>query len=144
MLKLNISEFTVFIIASIPNLKATSKSKLEIVNNMVIRNKDITKIIIPKKYLLMSFISALILLRDNLFEYIWLGLEWDSKLLTANLINVITFITRKPELVEKKDPPKITKRRKTTTRFLGIFWNEMPILDTLLQIETSIFKKLLS
>ena len=111
---------------------------------MVIRNKDITKIIIPKKYLLMSFISALILLRDNLFEYIWLGLEWDSKLLTANLINVITFITRKPELVEKKDPPKITKRRKTTTRFLGIFWNEMPILDTLLQIETSIFKKLLS
>ena len=59
-------------------------------------------------------------------------------------IGVITFITLKPELVEKNDPPKITSKRNKKTRFFGILSNEIPILDTLLQIETNTFKKLLS
>ena len=57
-------------IVNIPNLKAISKSIFEIVNKIVIMNNDNIKIIIAKKYLLISFILALILLRDNLLEYI--------------------------------------------------------------------------
>ena len=53
-------------------------------------------------------------------------------------------LTLKPELVEKNDPPKITSKRNKKTRFFGIFSKEIPILDTLLQIETNTFKKLLS
>ena len=67
-----------------------------------------------------------------------------GKLLIENLINVITFITLSPELVEKNDPPNITSKRKTKKRFLGISVKEIPIFETLLQIETRIFKKLLS
>ena len=63
-----ISELTVFIIVKIPNLKDDSKSKLEIVSNIDIKNKEIIKIIIAKKYLLISFILVLISFSDNLFE----------------------------------------------------------------------------
>ena len=142
--KLYISEFTVFIIVKIPNLNDVSKSKLEIVNKIVIRKREIIKIIIAKKYLFISAMFALILFRESLLEYIWFGLEWDNKLLIENLINVITFITLSPELVEKNDPPNITSKRKTKKRFLGISVKEIPIFETLLQIETRIFKKLLS
>ena len=62
------SEFTVFIIVKIPNLNEVSKSKLEIVNNIDIVKREIIKIIIAKKYLLISLISALILFKDNLLE----------------------------------------------------------------------------
>ena len=50
------------------NLNDTSKSKLEIVSNIVIKNSENIKIIIAKKYLLISLILALILFNDNLFE----------------------------------------------------------------------------
>ena len=63
-----ISELTVFIIVKIPNLKDDSKSKLEIVSNIDIKNKEIIKIIIAKKYLLISLILTLVLFKDNLFE----------------------------------------------------------------------------
>tara|TARA_B100000989_G_scaffold103051_1_gene75394 strand:+ start:362 stop:553 length:192 start_codon:yes stop_codon:yes gene_type:complete len=62
------SEFTVFIIVKIPNLNEVSKSKLEIVNSIDIAKREIIKIIIAKKYLLISLISALILFNDNLLE----------------------------------------------------------------------------
>ena len=57
-----------FIIVKIPNLKDVSKSKLETVNNIDIKNNENIKIIIAKKYLLMSLIFTLILFKDNLFE----------------------------------------------------------------------------
>ena len=63
-----ISELTVFIIVKIPNLKDDSKSILEIVSNIDIKNKENIKIIIAKKYLLISFILVLISFSDNLFE----------------------------------------------------------------------------
>ena len=47
-------------------------------------------------------------------------------------------------IVEKKEPPSITRRRKTKIRFLGTCSNEIPIFETLLEIETKMFKKLLS
>ena len=56
----------------------------------------------------------------------------------------MTFITLKPELVEKNDPPNITNNRNTKTRFLGISAKDTPIFETLLLIDTNIFKKLFS
>ena len=53
-------------------------------------------------------------------------------------------ITLNPELVEKKDPPIITNIKKINDKFLGVSLNEIPKFDTLLIIETNIFKKLLS
>ena len=50
------------------SLNDDSKSKFEIVSNVEIRNNEIMKIIIAKKYLFMSVILALILFKDNLFE----------------------------------------------------------------------------
>ena len=139
-----ISELTVFIIVKIPSLKDDSKSKLETVNNIDIKNKENIKIIIARKYLLISFMLALISFSDNLFELIWFGFEWDNKLFKENFIKVKTFITLKPELVEKKEPPSIVSIRKTKTRLFGICSKESPIFETLLEIETSTFKKLLS
>ena len=57
-----------FIIVKIPNLNDVSKSKLEIVNKIEIRKREITKIIIAKKYLFISVILTLILFKDNLLE----------------------------------------------------------------------------
>ena len=69
---------------------------------------------------------------------------WESKLLRVNFIKDKTFITLKPELVEKKDPPIITKIKKINDKFFGVSSKEIPKFEILLIIETSIFKKLLS
>ena len=61
-------EFTVFIMVKIAILKDVSKSIFEIVNKIVIKNNERTKIIIDKKYLLISEISVLESIRDTLFE----------------------------------------------------------------------------
>ena len=43
-----------------------------------------------------------------------------------------------PELVEKKEPPIITKIKNKKDNDDGVFFNESPILDTLLAIENRI------
>ena len=68
----------------------------------------------------------------------------ESKLFKEYLSKLNILITLKPELVEKKDPPTITKIRKTKDKFDGTFSKEMPKLETLLDKETKIFKKLFS
>ena len=68
----------------------------------------------------------------------------ESKLFNENLIKDKPLITLNQELVEKKDPPIITKIKKINDKFLGESLNEIPKFDTLLVIETNIFKKLLS
>ena len=73
-----------------------------------------------------------------------MGLLWESKLLIEYFIRLKTFIKRNPELVEKNDPPIMTKIKNIKVRFDGTFSNEIPRLETLLDIETSIFKKSLS
>ena len=73
-----------------------------------------------------------------------MGLACESKLFNENLIKDKTLITLNPELVEKKDPPIITKIKNINDKFLGVSSKEIPKFDTLLDIETSIFKKLLS
>ena len=60
------------------------------------------------------------------------------------LVSEYIFKNLKPELVEKKEPPNITNNKKTKTRFLGTFSNEIPMFETLLEIETNTLKKLLS
>ena len=105
-------EFTVFIIVSIPSLKAFSNSISEIVKSNVTENKEIIKIIIVKKYLFISVLFVLELLKEILFKYTWFGLVWESKLFTENLISDKTFITLNPELVVKKEPPIITNSKK--------------------------------
>ena len=68
----------------------------------------------------------------------------ESKLFNEYLSKLNILITLKPELVEKNDPPIITNIRKTKDKFDGIFSKEIPRLETLLDKETRIFKKLFS
>tara|TARA_B100000287_G_scaffold412332_1_gene442669 strand:+ start:275 stop:469 length:195 start_codon:yes stop_codon:yes gene_type:complete len=42
-----------------------------------------------------------------------------------------------PELVEKKEPPIITKIKKINDKFFGELSNETPIFETLLAIENN-------
>ena len=137
-------ELTVFIIVRTPNLKDFSNSILKIVNNKVIENSEIIKIMIVKKYLFISDLSVLDFINDILLKYICLGFEWDRRLFIENLNKVKTFITRRPELVEKKEPPIITKIININDKLLGTLLKEIPIFETLLEIDTRIFKKLLS
>ena len=47
-----------------------------------------------------------------------------------------------PELVEKKEPPMITKIKNKKNKLFGVLFNEIPILDILLAIENKIKEKL--
>ena len=49
-----------------------------------------------------------------------------------------------PELVEKKDPPIITKIRNTKDKFVELLFKENPIFETLLARERKTSTKLLS
>ena len=132
-----------FIKVKIPSLNEFSKLILEIVNTLVTIINEIKKIIIAKKYLFISSFSVVVLVKETLFKYIWFGFVWDKTLFAENLIRLKTFITRKPELVEKKDPPIITKIKKTNVKSFEILLKEIPKFETLLHIETKISKKLL-
>jgi hypothetical protein len=62
--------------------------------------------------------------------------------LIENLINKYNFKNLIPELVEKKDPPIITKIKNKKNKLFGVLFNEIPILDILLAIENKIEEKL--
>ena len=113
------------------------------VNNKVRINREIIKIIIEKKYLLISSFSVFSFIKVTLLEYIWFGLVCDRRLFKENLSKVNILITLIPELVEKKEPPIITNMRNKNFKFNGVSKNEMPIFDTLLDIATNIDGKLL-
>ena len=113
------------------------------VNNKVRINREIIKITIEKKYLSISNFSVFSFINVTLLEYIWFGLVCERRLFSENLINVKTFITLIPELVEKKEPPIITKIRNKNFKFNGVSKNEIPIFDTLLDIAANIDGKLL-
>ena len=93
------------------NLKELSKLISDKLNNDVRVNREIIKIIIVKKYLLISLKSKLILENNNLFIKTFLGLLKDKIWLNEYLVNEYIFKNLKPELVEKKDPPIITSIR---------------------------------
>ena len=91
------------------NLKELSKLISDKLNNEVRINKEIIKIKIVKKYLLISLKSKLILENNNLFIKTFLGLLKDKIWLNEYFVNEYIFKNLKPELVEKKEPPIITK-----------------------------------
>ena len=93
------------------NLKELSKLISDKLNNDVKINKEIIKIKIVKKYLLISLKSKLILENNNLFIKTFLGLLKDKIWLNEYFVNEYIFKNLKPELVEKKDPPIITSIR---------------------------------
>ena len=109
-------EFTVFINVSIDIFKHRSKSIPENVIKDVSTNKDIIKIMIERKYLLISFNSKFVFEKSSRFMNIFLGLLNESIWFRENLIKEYIFINLIPELVEKKDPPKITKSRNINWR----------------------------
>ena len=77
---------------------------------------------------------------ENLFEYIWFGLACERRLFKENIIKFKTLINLRPELVEKKDPPIITKIKKINDKLGEILLKDIPILETLLAIDTSVLK----
>ena len=102
-----------FIKVRIEILNPSSKFIPENVINEERTNKEIIKIIIDKKYLLISLKSKLILENNNLFIKTFLGLLKESIWFNENLTREYIFINLRPELVEKKEPPTITNNKKT-------------------------------
>jgi|TARA_Y100000816_G_scaffold224311_1_gene169200 hypothetical protein len=68
----------------------------------------------------------------------------DKRLLIENFNKLKILITLKPELVEKKEPPIITKINNIKVKFFGVSENDNPIFETLLDMATKIVGKLLS
>ena len=133
-----------FIKVNTANLNECSNWILDKDKKIVKEKREITKINIVKKYLLISDLSVLESVKETLLKYICLGFVWDNKLFKENLIKLKTLINLKPELVEKKDPPIITNNKNMNDKFVETLLNEIPILETLLHIDTSVIKKLLS
>ena len=127
-------EFTVFIKVKIDNLKEFSKLIPLILSIEVNIKSDIIKIIIVKKYLLISLKSKLMLVNINLFIKTFLGLLNDKIWLIEYLNKEYILINLRPELVEKKEPPIITKIKKTKLMFVWSVLSEKPIFDMLLTI----------
>ena len=123
------------------NLKECSKLIPFILNREIRIKIEKMKINIVKKYLFISLVLKLILLKNNLFMKIFLGLLKDKIWLIEYLNNEYIFINLRPELVEKKEPPIITKIRKIKVKLDCFNSSEKPIFDILLEIDKRLFKK---
>ena len=106
-------------------------------------SNDIIKIIIDKKYLLISSTSKFVFENINLFINIFLGLLNERIWLKENLTNEYILINLRPELVEKKEPPIITNKRKIKYKLLYSLSSEIPIFEILLNIKKIKLIKLL-
>ena len=78
-------------------------------NKEVKIKRDRIKIKIVKKYLFISSKLKFVFANISLFMNIFFGLLKDKIWFIEYLNNEYTLINLKPELVEKKDPPIITK-----------------------------------
>ena len=81
---------------------------------------------------------------DNLFINTFLGLALEIISLMENLNKEIIFKKRRPELVEKKDPPTIIKIINMNDKCWGVFFNDTPIFETQLAIDRKIIEKFIS
>ncbi len=102
---------------------------------------DKIKIKIVKKYLLISLKSKLIFVNISLFVNIFFGLLKDKIWFIEYLNNEYIFINLRPELVEKKDPPIITKIKNKSDKFFWLVLREKPMFDILLAIDKKFTKK---
>ena len=91
------------------NLNEASNSTPLILNRDVNKKSEIMKIRTVKKYLFISLESKLIFENINLFINIFLGLLKERIWFNEYLVKEYIFKNLKPELVEKKEPPIITK-----------------------------------
>ena len=110
-------------------------------NKEVKIKKEITKIKIVKKYLLISLKSKLIFVNINLFIKTFFGLLKDKIWFKEYLNKEYILINLKPELVEKNEPPIITNIKNVKIKFGWFEFSEKPILDILLQIDNKLLKK---
>ena len=102
---------------------------------------DIINITIVKKYLFISSKSKFILVNINLFINMFLGLLKDRIWFIENIKSEYILINLKPELVDKKDPPIITKIKYINVK-LG--WLELilkPIFEILLETDNKFIEK---
>ena len=123
-----------FISVSIESLKDSSKAILLKLNNDARVKKDNINIITVKKYLFISLESKFIFVNINLFINIFFGLLKERIWLIEYLNKEYIFINLRPELVEKKDPPMITRIKKTKFKLGWFTLSEKPIFETLLEI----------
>ena len=123
------------------NLKECSKLIPFILNREIRIKIEKMKINIVKKYLSISLALKLILLKNSLFINIFFGLLKDKIWLIEYLNNEYIFINLRPELVEKKEPPIITKIRKIKVKLDCFNSSEKPIFDILLEIDKRLFRK---
>ena len=133
-----------FIKVNTANLKEYSNWILDKDNKMVKEKSEITKITIVKKYLLISFVSKLILEKTSLFINTFLGLLKERIWLIEYLVREYIFKNLKPELVEKKDPPIITSRIYIKFKLVWLTSSEIPILEILLTKDKKLYEKLVS
>ena len=127
-------ELTVFINVKVEILKEFSKEIPKKVKNDERNNKDIMKIKTDKKYLLTINLSRLISENRCLFEEMFIGLACEIKLFNEYLNKTYIFKNLSPELVEKNEPPTITKSKYIKDKFLGLLPKEKPIFEILLTI----------
>ena len=113
-------------------------------NKIVKVKSEITKINIVKKYLLISFVSKLILEKTNLFIKTFFGLLKERIWLIEYLVKEYIFKNLKPELVEKKDPPIITSKIYIKVKLVWSTSSEIPILEILLTKDKKLYVKLVS
>ena len=99
------------------------------------------KIKIVKKYLFISSKLKLVFANINLFMNIFFGLLKESIWFMEYLKSEYIFINLKPELVEKKDPPIITKIKNKKFKFVCFESRVKPIFDILLDIDKKLLKK---
>ena len=125
-------EFTVFIKVSIETLKEFSKEIPKNVKKEDNMNKEIIKIKTDKKYLFIIILSKLISEKGSLLTETFLGLTCEIKFCKENLNNIYNFKNLIPELVEKKDPPIMTKIKKIKVKWLVVLFKEYPVLEILL------------
>jgi len=77
----------------------------------------------------------------NLFIKIFFGLLKDKIWFSEYLNNEYILINLNPELVEKKDPPIITKIKNINDKFFSSKSIDKPMLDMLLEIDKKLIKK---
>ena len=129
-----------FIKVNIDNLNEFSKLIPLKLNKELRIKRDKTNIIIVKKYLLISLKSKLILVKISLFIKIFFGLLKERIWFIEYLNKEYIFINLKPELVEKKEPPIITKIKKIKVKLVSSVCKENPIFDMLLDIDKRLFE----
>ena len=87
-------------------------------NKEVNIKRDRIKIRIVKKYLFISSKLKFVFANISLFIKMFLGLLKESIWLIEYLKSEYIFMNLKPELVEKKDPPIITKIKNRKFKFV--------------------------